>query len=380
MITIFILGGYGSTGRLLARHLAAETDCYLVLAGRTPHKGQALADELNRAAGRCRVETAYADAADKAGLARALAGADLTLVASSTAAHSESVARAALAAGTDYLDIQFSTSKLAVLRRLTPEIERAGRCFITDGGYHPGLPAALVRHIAPRFDRLERAVVASVISVDWAAYDLGQETREEFTREFIDFQGRVFRDGRWQTLSEIEMMRPAYFDFGLPFGRRACIPMPLAEMDPLPKLLPNLRETGFFIAGFNPVTDWFISPVVMGGLRIAPQLLLGPTSRLLFWSMRRFARPPFGMILRLEASGPAGGVGRATTLSLLHEDGYEFTAIPVTACILQWLSGEARRPGLWYQAHIVEPARFLHDIERMGVRVETEEREVAVAA
>jgi saccharopine dehydrogenase (NAD+, L-lysine-forming) len=98
----------------------------------------------------------------------------------------------------DYLDIQYSRQKAAVLSRLAPEIERAGRCFITDGGYHPGLPAALARFAAARLERLEEAIVGSVVSVDWAALDPGQETREEFVREFIDFDSRVFHEGRWQ--------------------------------------------------------------------------------------------------------------------------------------------------------------------------------------
>jgi len=44
-------------------------------------------------------------------------------------------------------------------------------CFIADGGFHPGLPAALVRYVAPHFDRLEKANVGSVINVDWASLD-----------------------------------------------------------------------------------------------------------------------------------------------------------------------------------------------------------------
>ena len=88
--------------------------------------------------------------------------------------------------------------------------------------------------------------------------------------------------------------------FGPPFGRRACIAMTLGEMDALPDLIPSLRETGFFVGGFNPVSDWLVSPLVMVGLRLAPRRLLRPLARLQFWSMARFARPPYGTVLQLS--------------------------------------------------------------------------------
>jgi saccharopine dehydrogenase (NAD+, L-lysine-forming) len=153
--------------------------------------------------------------------------------------------------------------------------------------------------------------------------------------------------------------------------------MPLDEMDALPEMIPTLRKTGFYIAGFNPVTDWLVTPLVLAGLKIAPERLLPSMSRLLFWSMGRFARPPFGTMLTLEASGVTGGEPHHLTARLFHEDGYVFTAVPVVATILQWLDSEARKPGLWYQAHIVDPERLVRDIAGMGIEISINENSPA---
>ena len=87
-------------------------------------------------------------------------------------------------------------------------------------------------------------------------------------------------------------------DFGPPFGRRSCVPLPLEEMRALPSLFPTLRRSGFYIAGFNWFTDWIVSPLIMLVLRIWPQRGLTPMGRLLCWSTRAFARPPYGIVLR----------------------------------------------------------------------------------
>ena len=121
-MNILILGGYGSTGRLIAEHLLAQTKHKIVIAGRHFEKAQALVDTLadKRAAAR------QADASDSASLKAALRGVDFLLVAAPTTRYTLTVIRAALEAGVDYLDLQLSEEKLNILKAHAEEIKRKG--------------------------------------------------------------------------------------------------------------------------------------------------------------------------------------------------------------------------------------------------------------
>ena len=376
MSKIVILGGYGYAGRLLAIRLLERTAAEIVLAGRHLDKAQTYAEELNAkfppgSPGQevavdtsQRVSAVRADTASMQDLRLALDGADLLVVAAPVAQPVDTVIDAALAAGVDYVDIQLSAHKLALLRSLAPEIERSGLCFITEAGFHPGLPAAMVRAAASELDRLDAAITGGYLNI-------GRQTPysdavNELMEAFIDYQSQVFRDGRWTERGSWTTRR---IDFGREIGERRCFSMFFEELRDLPEMIPTLRETGFYMSETHWLVDWVITAIVFAGLKIAPRRGIRPLGKLMWWGMQNLPKPPHLALLKVEATGEKDGRAARFEMAVSHGDAYELTAIPVVACLEQVLDGSARRPGLWMMGHLVEPQRLFTDMEEMGVEV-----------
>jgi len=376
MSKIVILGGYGYAGRLLASRLLERTSAEILLAGRHLDKAQAYAGELNAKFGRSgpdqkrpvdaapRVSAVRADATSMQDLRLALAGADLLVVAAPVAQPADTVIRAALDARVDYLDIQLSAQKLALLRSLAPEIERSGRCFITEAGFHPGLPAAMVRAAAAQLDRLDAAIVGGYLNI--GRQTPYSEAVDELMEIFLDYQSQVFKDGSWTEPGSWTTRR---IDFGRKIGERRCYPMFFEELRDLPEMIPSLRETGFYMSETHWLVDWIITPIVFAGLKIAPRRGQRPLGKLMWWGMQNLPKPPHLALLKVEASGEKDGRAARFEMAVSHEDAYDLTAIPVVACLEQVLDGSARRPGLWMMGHLVDPLRLFRDMEAMGVQV-----------
>lgn len=364
---VLILGGYGNTGRLMARLFLEHSPVRLVIAGRNTQSAVRFQHELNQTYPGQRVSAVTVDAADEQGLVTALRGVDLLVVASSTTDFAPAIARAALQAGCDYLDINLGGEKLKRLQSLTREIADAGRCFVTEGGFHPGLPAVLIRAAAEQVDALQQAIVASYMGIDWAKLTFSQATLTEFVLELAAYRSLELVDGHWQKMRWNKPVRKV--DFGGDTGIRGVFPMYLEELGELPDELESLRDAGFYVAGFNPVVDYLILPVGWLLLKIAPRRMSSVVGRLMLWGLQTFSKPPFGTVLLLQADGEKAGESVHIELRLEHKDGYFLTAAAAVAGALQVLDTSHRKPGLWLQGNFAAPQKMLADLESMGVLV-----------
>jgi len=233
---IVLLGASGNAGREIARLLTPglTADDEVVLAGRNKDR---LAATAAQPSGPATVRVEIVDAEDDASVRRLVAGAGLVIVTASVPHRIPVLARIVAEAGADWYDTLLSSrTKLAALRELEPLLRSSGLCFVTDAGFHPGLPAAMVRWTARRIDALETAVVYGGMRLDWRAETLADSTIAEMLTEFTDFDMTTYVDGAWR---ELKWAQCPTVDFGPPIGRKSCVPMYLAEMESLPTDIPS---------------------------------------------------------------------------------------------------------------------------------------------
>ena len=110
-----------------------------------------------------------------------------------------------------------------------------------------------------------------------------------------------------------------------------------------------------------------LTPIIMLGLKIAPKRGIRPLGKLMWWGVNQ-SKPPYRVVLKVEAEGQLNGRPAQVQARIEHEDGYELTAIPVVALLKQY--EQVRRPGLHMMGHLAEPRRLFDDMQKMRVQVD----------
>jgi nucleotide-binding universal stress UspA family protein len=367
-LSVLILGGSGLAGGHIASALLASPDISVALGARSAGPLDRAAADLASKYGSDRISTAVVDATKPASLADAMDGAAIVVMAAHIKEFGAVIAQAAIDAGADVVSINASRAPHP-MESLRAQAERLGRCFVTDAGLTPGLPPFLIRLAGGRLDRMETAFVAGAVSnpKGWPA-----DTLIEIVDELAHLEPLLWRDGSWQRRRAAGVADARSFDFGPDWGRRRCSLLFTEEVRDVPQLFPSLREAGGF-ASMNSFVDLVALPAAFLATKLAPNKGRLPASRFLGWGMRRFARPPFGGILVVEATGELDGTPKKVRVSISHANEYEATGLVVAAYISQWADPtypSARSPGLHPMGMIVEPEPFLLDLANRGFRIE----------
>lgn len=358
---MMILGGYGNAGISIARLLLQETDLNLVLAGRNTIQAKNAANELNTQFGGARVQGMRVDATNVEDLRKAFTHCDTVVVCVPVTGSGirGGVVQAAFDAGINYIDINLDEEKQQLLRHLSEQMKRSGRYFMTEAGLVPGLPSAMAFFAAKYFDRLHSLRFGFVERENSGGYGSAIDLMYYTANPAF-----VYEKGAWRKVSATTSKK---IGFGHELGNVTCYPMDLYELRTVPEEL-GVDEIGFYAAGMNPVTDlvllfWSLSRLY----KFAWSLRLG--AKLGIWTVQKFTKPPFTTTLSMKAEGEVDGHAEIVDMMISHENGYQATAIPAVAGILQLLDGSLTGPGVMIMGHCVNPDRFFGDIKRLGMNV-----------
>jgi saccharopine dehydrogenase (NAD+, L-lysine-forming) len=361
--TVLILGGYGGVGRPLARLLLKETPVNIIIAGRQKEKADEYAACLRREFPVNRVTCRYADASKPTSLLQAFQGVQLVIVLTTTPNFIKQIGQAALDSGCDYLDILVSESTFHDLDELAPSIRQQKRIFITQAGFHPGLPAAFVRYGAQYFDKYEKAIIAMAMNVRFER----AEQAAEIIPVIAEFKADICKAGSWRKATYRDAIT---VEMGKHFGRMQLFPIQMAEIK-LTQEMFNLSEAGVYVSGFNWFVDNLVLPIILITNKIKKGLATGLLVKFFTWGVNTFSSPYQGVVFLNEAEGMKDGKRMKVRIVAEHEDAYLFTAIPVVACLKQYFDG-VLPSGLTMMGHVVDEKALFNDMEKMGAKIRTE--------
>ncbi len=359
---ILIIGGYGGIGRSIARTLLKEVPVNVVIGGRRKEKAEEFAASLNQEFSGRRATACFVDTDNKDSVKAALPPADFVVMATTTPESCVMVAEAALQAGIDYLDIMFNQDTYAQLSSLKETIISSKRIFITQAGFHPGLPAVFVREGAKYFDHYNKAIISMAMNTRFekpeSIVELVKAAREGFDAE-------IFEGGKWKKATYRDMITTT---FDPPFGKKKCFPLRMEELKALPELY-DLQELGTYVTGFNWFVDNVVFPLIILSHMIKKNSGTALFTRLIYWGVNTFSPKEQKVVFQLEAEGIKNNRIKIVKITAEHDDPYFFTAAPIVACLKQYLNGSIKKPGLHFMGQIVNTQKLFEDLKEMGIKI-----------
>ncbi len=355
--TFGVIGGYGSTGSVVATELSKSASSTILVGGRNLEKANAQAAKI---AGK--VVAAKVDVLDANSLDAFCKRCEIIVnCASPLIVLQDRVAQAALRARCHYVD---AASLMIVKDRMllhNQEIKDAGLCFVTSAGWLPG-----VSEVAPAYAVMQaRASMDEIDSVTLYFGDTGEWSENAFQEAAyvmhrLGFSKRgYFRNGQWVPTNIREAQRK--IDLGNRIGPQTYYMFSFPEMD---ELAAGLGDCTFTAYACVPGARTAISSALVALLPLPASV----GGRMLHNAFRK-NRLPVGGFIVVKVAGRSKQSSRELTVQLIYEEGQEYWVNGVVPATVARLIAEGKevKPGINYVASAINPATMMSELQKAGL-------------
>jgi saccharopine dehydrogenase (NAD+, L-lysine-forming) len=384
LMKVVIPGGCGAMGSEATRDLAKTSDFdEITIADLNVAQAQALADELNAGTGRELVRVTQVDASDEEALVKVMRGQDV-VVNTMTYHFGIKATHAAIRAGVHYLDLGglHSTPKQLALDN---EARAAGITIVLGCGATPGVTNVLARRGADELDSVDAIHIAFASHRSMApSPGLLDTVIDEFSPEASRF---YYEDGQLVEVRPFDGART--IDFQPPVGEQEVYFVPHSETHTLRRFIGKGLRRVDVRGAWRPETMRALRLFLDFHLITSDSVRVNGTTL----QAKEFLR---AHLLQEEANGHASDTGdwafllyvevkgtRAGRVATriyrtshpgMNEWGRQATAkmtgIPASIGAQLLARGEVASTGVLAPEAAFEPARFISELARRGIRVE----------
>lgn len=360
-MNIVVLGGCGDMGSYVVRELLESSEATVTIADYREAEAKRLAAELRK-----RARGIFVDANNEDSILLALRGADVAVgCIGPFYAFAPKMARAAIRAGVNYVDICDDHGPIQELFALDGAAKEAGVTVITGLGWTPGLSNVLARHSAEQLEEVEE------IKVAWAGGAADSQGLAVIKHVFYAVTGDVptYRDGQWVNVPA--MSGTEVVEFPEPLGQIEVFHCGHPEPLTIPRYI-RARTVSLKGALTPKWNDQLAALFVRLGLTDSPGKIdrLSKIVHAIEGVFRTGGIPLSG--LRVDVIGRKEGQERTISFSAADKMG-RLTGIPAAIGALMLARGEIAAKGVFAPEGCIEPRPFLAELARRGIEIhETE--------
>lgn len=352
-----VVGGYGSTGRIVVAELHRSCDAQILIGGRDLGKAEALAAEFEG-----RVSARRVDILDIGSLDDFCRQCSIMVnCASPVMVLKDCVAQAAFRARLHYVD---AASLLIVKERMLPhdrDIANAGLSFVISAGWFPGiselLPVYTHQLAKMKMDAVDSLTVYFGDTDEWSGNAF--EEAAWLLRQLGFSRRGYFRKGEWVGVNMFNASRKV--DLG---GRIGLCRYYMFSNPELSEIGARLDDCTLFAYGCVPGSRTALASALIAILPL-PEWF---GARLLRDAFRR-NRLAIGGFVVVEAVGSCQGRRLSLTVRLVYERDRNYWInglVPATVARMI-AEGKGVAAGVHFLADAVDPIAFMAEIRRSGV-------------